>query len=1191
MSIDRELKIVIKADGSVAVNEMKVVSQSTDELEKQLKEARSEFEKLQAELKNIAKTSSAAGSEFESLQSDTSALKEENRRLVAELSKMQSELGRISDQSKSLEVRLSALTGKTNSLGLTTKQVDALVSTLASDMEELSKRTSRAGDFLEKTKGALDGFHRTSQKFGDGVNKIKENWAAFSTGLNQSLEIIGKAKRIFDKTWEISNQGAIFEEAKDAFDAYTQSIGKNSDDILNKLRKASGGTINDMNMIKTASLAMSLGVTTDSTKMANLLEVARNKARLFGINTQQAFEDIVTGIGRASPKILDNLGIRIPAAFEEMTDGMSDAQKVAVLFEMTLEEGNKQLKAMGSLTNSRADDMRAFQADVDNLKFKFGDLISLGFRPFVNDLRTDVIPAIEDTILVLKTLAGATDIFDRRYNGEPAGQFAKKKELYDELAQERRELAGALQSPGELFKDQNDSWFVNDSVYAKYKENLKLDLKNVVTDREVREAIQARIKEINLQLKSAGAEVEKELEAASNKKFIEDVFARTEREFANEAAEAARKAGETTKTSGKNAKEAAEYYYSLAKAIDSAYASGQKLPVSLNNAQAGMESLGDAALSFADNLRLSNSDWFRGELVGIAKEAAEVASMFGKVKINADLFDEKNLANAKTAVQYLQKGITGYLNLTVPSQTTSAWDQYGGNILSAIWSAGTDSDDKKQKQKLSGTIAEAVAQGFANADLSNFANSIGSMLSQVLSRSVAQNNPILNAAGGVNWGNLGINIGTNLAINALTQPGRFFGGRQDKFKEQTLQAASDLKSQMGQAWVKSHETSLLPYLTEYDRNQLAAGRYSYNGTQTGYSWSDSGNGIWSDKTRTYNLIDQGASAALAKLTKAMENAEKYNRSVEMGYELQVAKGYDYQALAAQTAAFQQAAARAYGGEYSLPWTDGTKDTADLAEAAHEIKMAAAEMARQLAQTNAERTTSIAQGFSKYMPWLDTIQTSASIPSNLRLSMRSFQVPGLVGTDSLTAAQQYDAFSALQTSLMDRNIPSYLLDMVKQAGTAGYELEELKLTDPELYTERYLEQIEKQMTALDEVMRRQEQIFNDAAKSYEERVSALDVYEQSMESYHQAKLDKLRTERQLEEQEKQIMAEARQAKMESALSLIGEVSQRGDRIMIIQAGDSTTAIKELMAEFADNPEVTAVLQSTLEKTEAQTRWGK
>ncbi|HAE37315.1 MAG TPA: hypothetical protein DCG57_01610 [Candidatus Riflebacteria bacterium] len=323
----------------------------------------------------------------------------------------------------------------------------------------------------------------------------------------------------------------------------------------------------------------------------------------------------------------------------------------------------------------------------------------------------------------------------------------------------------------------------------------------------------------------------------------------------------------------------------------------------------------------------------------------------------------------------------------------------------------------------------------------------------------------------------------------------------------------------------------------------------------------------------------------------MENAEKYNRSVEMGYELQVAKGYDYQALAAQTAAFQQAAARAYGGEYSLPWTDGTKDTADLAEAAHEIKMAAAEMARQLAQTNAERTTSIAQGFSKYMPWLDTIQTSASIPSNLRLSMRSFQVPGLVGTDSLTAAQQYDAFSALQTSLMDRNIPSYLLDMVKQAGTAGYELEELKLTDPELYTERYLEQIEKQMTALDEVMRRQEQIFNDAAKSYEERVSALDVYEQSMESYHQAKLDKLRTERQLEEQEKQIMAEARQAKMESALSLIGEVSQRGDRIMIIQAGDSTTAIKELMAEFADNPEVTAVLQSTLEKTEAQTRWGK
>jgi hypothetical protein len=43
-------------------------------------------------------------------------------------------------------------------------------------------------------------------------------------------------------------------------------------------------------------------------------------------------------------------------------------------------------------------------------------------------------------------------------------------------------------------------------------------------------------------------------------------------------------------------------------------------------------------------------------------------------------------------------------------------------------------------------------------------------------------------------------------------------------------------------------------------------------------------------------------------------------------------------------------------------------------------------------------------------------------------------------------------------------------------------------------------------------------------------------------------------------------------------------------MILQGGDASSAIKELMAEFADNPEVTAVLKSTLAKTDAKARWG-
>ncbi|PKL44315.1 MAG: hypothetical protein CVV41_06670 [Candidatus Riflebacteria bacterium HGW-Riflebacteria-1] len=1093
-------------------------------------------------------------------------------------------------------------------------------------LDDLGRETQKTGRDLDKLVRTILQTGNSLQKTSQETKKAKLSWADFATGVNQAWEILGKGKQLLAEGWDIASQGAKLQEAKSSFDDYTRSIGKNSDEILAKLKKASGGTIDDMGLITTASKAMSLGVTTDSDKMANLLEIARNKARLFGIGTNQAFEDIVTGLGRNSPLILDNLGIKIPAGFDEMTKGMSDADKTAKLLELTLVEGNKQLKEMGGLTNTNADEMRAFEAEVTNLKNDFGGLLSQGLRPVVYALRSDIIPAVRDVISIFTEWLNINEKIEKtlRQQGS-AGVIATKRILVADAEKRREEL-------GRLYQQSSRGF----SSYDQQRIGLNYAGDRNASIEEIRKAIWSQIGNANIEIARLTKEIEKAKvdglesikEAQANEirkaqfaaqnilkgldsqqgqwktlNFLSSGYLGDESLVQFQSS--AKNAGEAAKVSGKSAKEAAEYYYSLASAIDAAYASGQKLPVSLNNAQAGMESLGDAALSFADNLRLSNPDWFRGELARIAKEAAEVANTFGDVKINADLFSEKSLANAKTTVQYLQKGIAGYLNLTVPSQTTSAWDQYGGNILSAIWSAGTDSDDKKQKQKLSGTIAEAVAQGFANADLSNFANSMGSVLSQVFSRSIAQNNPILNAAGGINFGNLGINMAAGFALDKLTGTGGIFGKRQEKFKAETLQAASDLRSQMGQAWVKSFETSIQPYLTYDHQRELAEGRYSYNGTQTGYSWSNSGGGWpFGDKTRTYNLIDQGASAALAKLTKAIENAEKYNRSVEMGYELQSAKGLDYQALVAQESAYRRAAANAYGGTYSLNWSDGGKDTADLAEAAHEIKMAAAEMARSLGQANADRFATVAGGFAKYAPWLNSIQTPGNAASGLRISMRGdgifggatswqnfLQAPTTSQMSDLSSAQQYDAFAALQTSLMDRNIPSYLLDMVKQAGTAGYELEELRLTDPELYTERYLEQIEKQMSASEEVMRRQEQIFKDGAKSYEERVSALDLYEQSMASYHQSKLDKLRTEKQLEEQEKQLMAEARQAKMESALSLIGEVSQRGDRIMIIQAGDAATAIEELMIEFVDNPEVTAVLQSTLETTKAKARWNK
>lgn len=1002
------------------------------------------------------------------------------------------------------------------------------IAKLAKGVEGLGGNSEKANSKLTKLTGAVLGTGKSVEKMSKDVEKAKTSWSELTTGINQAWEILGKGKRIFEMGWGMAEQGAKLQEARNAFEDYTRSVGENSNEILAKLRAASSGTISDMGLITTASKAMSLGVVKNGTQMANLLEIARNKARLFGMDTTEAFNDIVTGIGRGSPLILDNLGIRIPEAFEEMTKGMSGADKTATLLNMVLEEGNNQLSKMGPLTNSAADDLRAFETSVENLKGSFGELMTTALSPFVTDLKTDVIPAVREAIQVFQDWSGNNEKIERMLRSQgQAGILASKQLAIDSAKKRQAELDRVLSQTYDGL-----SSYDQQRIGQNYAGN-----RNATID-EIRQAIVAKSQSIDLEIQAIMKEVEKAKSKIKNLKEIDNFWSATEAELAAEEAERLKTTGEAAQGASGKIKELKVDFQDLGTA-----------------AAKSLDMIGDGFDDFGDDVNklLDDFDAFGDDMDKLLKRITDIDGAIAGTLSGAG----KNWS-AELARLDPETAATGMMNFMT------------GGLFTASGNNAAEAAVKDISEPLSKSVAEAVAIGFANADLSNFAQSIGGILSQVLSQSIAKSNPILNATGGVNWGNLGINIGANLAISALTQPGRFFGGRQDKFKEQTLQAASDLRSRMSETWKQSQETSLLPFLTSSQKNDLAAGRYGYYGTQTGHSWSDSGNGIWSDKTRTYNLIDQGASAALAKLTQAIENAERYNRSVEMGYELQSARGYDYQALVSQEAAYRRAANAASGGTRTLSWTDGGKDTVDLAEAAHEIKMAAAEMARSLGQANAGRSASIAQGFTKYAPWLDTLQmTDMSI---------------------LSSRQQYGLFDKMQTSLMDRNIPMSMLGMVKQAGQNQYGLQELNFTDPEAYQAKYLEYVEKQLDAFEEVMKRQEQIFYDSAKSYEERVSALEVYEQSMEAYHQAKLEKLRAEKILEEQEKQLMAESRQAKMESALSLIGEVSQRGDKVMIIQAGDATVAIKELMAEFQDNPDVVAVLQSTLTKTEAKARWG-
>jgi hypothetical protein len=1194
MSNNRELKIILKADGSIAVEELNKVDKELTDLGKGAAKTSKEVEKLDKELGKTGKDAAETAKNIDNAEKEIA------------------DLGKSAGGTEKIIERLDKIV---NHFGKESNSAAKEIDRLEKEVVDLGRQLGMATGNIDKLEKELRDLSREAEKNSKEVKATTTTWTDFATGVNQALDILEKANRYVKIVWDIAKEGAKVREAKEAFTDYAQSVGKSSDDILGKLSNASGGTIDKLNSIKTASLSMSLGVTKDSDKMANLLSIARNKARLFGIETQQAFEDIVTGIGRASPKILDNLGIRIPASFEKMTEGMSDTEKVAKLFELTLAEGNRQMADMGGVTDSNADSFRQLGASWSNLKNSGGDLISIVFVPLnvvlakTFDLASGVIDKFNDIYQASIRIKGPyEDISD--------AELFKTFEGYKrELARKQATLADQ-QSPANSFRRSEGG--IDEGARRQLQLDKALAEQNLrAIETEMKKRSDVLIRTAKDSAESATTAITEVWDKFSNRFDLNESLyekAKRERLAAEKAAKDAETAGRKKETAEKEAERLAiERQKRLLQAAQiDADSQWEKLAQSVE--EAALAPLGKIVKEY----ELTGKKSIQGLLMGLEIGAASfgnanaplaglkldklIVDDFKTVETGAlqmqktiELASEKAIENlmgisAAAAGQNTQNSIFAALMKVnnyaenIPDLIARIKDQvvaeqvgeYNKLRYESIPSTGISdfNKDKNQKDKLSKTIAEAVSAGFANADFSNFSLALGSILSEILTKSVAQANPILDTAGNINWGNVGTNLAVSFATRAIT--GLFTTKEKNK---EVIQQASGIEQSISDAYLKTFESELLPFISgtsggDFFKQQLANARKGVNGLNIGYTYDKGWS--WSDMSwvKDYQLNAPGAGDVQANLDYWNKAAEKFNTDQARNVELMEASGLTFDSLVKKADAYTNAA-KAAGlvlDTRTLQWTgygdragQNPKYETDLSDEIHDLLVTQLELSRQLGQATAERVSFTSEGFTKYAPWLNSIQIpgSTTVNTGLRINMRDLGLPydprpksylNYADMSDLSSAQQYDAFSSLQTDFLDRKISTYLLDMVKQAGQSMFDLNSLQVTDLEKYQTEYVSYIDKQMQAFEEVVRRQEEIFLDEAKTYEERTSALELYERNMESYHQAKLDKLRLEKQQQEEENRLIAEQRQAKIEAGLSLVGEMSQRGDRVVILQGGD-------------------------------------
>lgn len=240
--------------------------------------------------------------------------------------------------------------------------------------------------------GEIARFFVTLGVRGDGeVRRALSETKEGLTGLGRAVGLLEGALAgiglavLARQAYQLAEAGAQAERVGASFNELARQAGTSGDAILQALRRASDGTVAETQLMLTANRAMMLGVADTAEEMARLMEVARFRGRAMGLDTTQAFNDIVTGIGRTSPLILDNLGLvlnleqeysQFAQSLGKTAKELTEAEKKQALLNAVLREGERQIRAAGGITRDTADDFEELRAATDDLKTSLGKMLA-----------------------------------------------------------------------------------------------------------------------------------------------------------------------------------------------------------------------------------------------------------------------------------------------------------------------------------------------------------------------------------------------------------------------------------------------------------------------------------------------------------------------------------------------------------------------------------------------------------------------------------------------------------------------------------------------------------------------------------------------------------------------------------------------------------------------------------------------
>lgn len=326
----------------------------------------------------------AAQKEIYRLEQQSKKLRSENKARLSQMIQLEAAGKKETDTYKNLkkqytetgkEIRnltsqIGEQTSKLNVLDMTMSQLKKQQKSLQKEFENTSKTLNPElydilKQKLQEVSSRMAELKQNAKSFGELAASDQANGMLYGNMMTKAAELFGSYAQGFkDSVKELIDGGL---EMAETADGVTKAF-KDMDqpDLLENLRKATKNTVNDVQLMTAAVQANDFRIPLED--LGKYLQFAQLKAQQTGQSVDYMTDSIVTGLGRKSPLILDNLGISA-AEISEKTKETGDFMKAVA------EIVDTQLAEAGETYISAADRAAQKTVELENAQKALGDEI------------------------------------------------------------------------------------------------------------------------------------------------------------------------------------------------------------------------------------------------------------------------------------------------------------------------------------------------------------------------------------------------------------------------------------------------------------------------------------------------------------------------------------------------------------------------------------------------------------------------------------------------------------------------------------------------------------------------------------------------------------------------------------------------------------------------------------------------